>query len=74
MAITKVAPKYFLGAEITNPRIYAAKIDEMIEVINSLQTQLAAAQLLVPTAAQKAALDGAVTASGTNVFATMADL
>jgi len=74
MAITKVAPKYFLGAEITNPRVYASKIDEMIEVINSLQTQLAAAQLLLPTAAQKAALDGAATPSGTNVFATIADL
>jgi len=73
MAITKVAPKYFLGAEITNPRIYAAKIDEMIEAINSLQTQLAAVQLLVPTAAQKAALDASSFPSGTNRYITAAD-
>lgn len=67
MAITKVAPKYFLGAEITNPKIYASKIDEIIEAINSLQ-------LLVPTADQKAALDAASTPSATNAFATINDL
>jgi len=66
MAITKVAPKYFLGAEITNPKIYASKIDEIIEAINSLQ-------LLVPTADQKAALDASSFPSGTNRYITAAD-
>lgn len=34
MAITKIAPKYFLGANITNPKILASKVDEVIDAVN----------------------------------------
>ena len=74
MAISTISPKYFLGSFIPNVKILSAKIDEMINVINSLQAQLDAAQALLPTVDQKAALDGAASPDGSNVFATMADV
>lgn len=41
MAISSVAPKSFLGAEIPNPKVYASKIQEIIDVVNALSTTVA---------------------------------
>lgn len=56
MAISRVTPKQFLGAAITNPKVYAAKIQEIIDVVNALSASTAA------TDATVAALDAVVSA------------
>jgi len=37
MAIASVTPKYFLGAQITNPKVLASKVEEILDVVNGLQ-------------------------------------
>lgn len=36
--ISKVTPKPFLGTQITNPKILAPKIQELVNVVNAIQT------------------------------------
>lgn len=36
--IVKVTPKPFLGAQIANPKILASKVQEIVNVINTIQT------------------------------------
>ncbi len=39
MAITKTSPKPFLGAQIPNTKVLSSKIDEIIDVVNALETE-----------------------------------
>jgi hypothetical protein len=39
MAITKTSPKLFLGAQIPNVKVLSPKIDEIIDVVNALETE-----------------------------------
>lgn len=64
MSIAKLSPKFFLGAEIPNVKVLSSKVDEMLNTLESLAL----------TTDQKAAIDAAASPSGTNAFATVADL
>lgn len=65
MAITKVAPKPFLGAQIINPRVYASKVDQIIDVVNGLQDGSENASLNDLTVADDATIGGDVSITGT---------
>lgn len=67
MSIAKLSPKFFLGAEIPNVKVLSSKIDEMIEMLNTLES-------LALTIDQKAAIDAAASPDGSNPFATIADV
>lgn len=67
MAISRVTPKSFLGAEITNPKVYAEKIQEIIDVVNALSTSTAATDATV--AALSAVVNAGTGISGTFVSA-----
>lgn len=70
MAISSVTPKPFLGAQITNPKIYASKIEEILDVVNGLQdgTQSASVNDLTVaddlTVGDDAVITGDLTVSG----------
>ncbi len=65
MAIAKVAPKPFLGAQIINPRIYASKVDEIIEVVNGLQDGSESASVNDLAVADDVTVGGDVAITGT---------
>lgn len=64
MAITKIAPKYFLGANITNPKILASKVDEVIDAVNGT----------LATVTQGTSITTAVTANATQGVITTVSL
>lgn len=64
MAISSVTPKPFLGAQITNPKIYASKIEEILDVVNGLQDGTQSASVNNLAVASSATITGDLTVSG----------
>lgn len=65
MAIASVTPKFFLGAQITNPKVLASKIEEIVDVVNGLQDGSESASVDGLTVADDVTIGGDVAITGT---------
>jgi len=64
MAIASVTPKYFLGAQITNPKVLASKVEEILDVVNGLQDGSEDASVNDLTVAGNTAITGTLGITG----------